>query len=374
MQKKKNQILAIFSDVNSSPQLVAILQELKNNGGTFRVILIGEIELIIAKQIKALDWDLVIIRKRGRLGSALNLLLVCFQILTYQPRVLFASGQFATAIGMFSAKLLNVPLRIFIRHHSSLHHKYKMKLGIWSDKMANRMATHIIAVSTLVKNVLISSEGVNCRKIRLVYNGVELAKFSNSNINVGELSDKNPSTERLFHIGVISRLTEWKGVEYTAQAFVRLQKEFPNSRLHIVGAFSDSYFTVKDILSPIDQDLYTLKNEISDIPNFLRGLDAFVHVPVGPDDEAFGIVYIEALASGISCIFTRSGVLNELEDPHRYAGIVGFRNSEEIYLNLKELIQGTCASKIAVSDLWLNEFSLEVMTKRYSDILLGEAD
>ena len=374
MQKKKSQILAIFSDVNSSPQLVAILQELKNNGGTFRVILIGEIELIIAKQIKALDWDLVIIRKRGRLGSALNLLLVCFQILTYQPRVLFASGQFATAIGMFSAKLLNVPLRIFIRHHSSHHLKYRMKLGIWSDKMANRMATHIIAVSTLVKNVLISSEGVNCRKIRLVYNGVELAKFSNSNINVGELSDKNPSTERLFHIGVISRLTEWKGVEYTAQAFVRLQKEFPNSRLHIVGAFSDSYFTVKDILSPIDQDLYTLKNEISDIPNFLRGLDAFVHVPVGPDDEAFGIVYIEALASGIPCIFTRSGVLNELEDPDRYAGIVGFRNSEEIYLNLKELIQGTCASKIAVSDLWLNEFSLEVMTKRYSDILLGEAD
>ena len=240
--------------------------------------------------------------------------------------------------------------------------------------MANRMATHIIAVSTLVKNILISNEGVNCRKIRLVYNGVELAKFSNSNMNVGELSDKNPSTERLFHIGVISRLTEWKGVEYTAQAFVRLQKEFPNSRLHIVGAFSDSYFTVKDILSSIDQDLYTLKNEISDIPNFLRGLDAFVHVPVGPDDEAFGIVYIEALASGISCIFTRSGVLNELEDPHRYAGIVGFRNSEEIYLNLKELIQGTCASKIAVPDLWLNEFSLEVMTKRYSDILLGEAD
>ena len=173
MQKKKNQILAIFSDVNSSPQLVAILQELKNNGGTFRVILIGEIELIIAKQIKALDWDLVIIRKRGRLGSALNLLLVCFQILTYQPRVLFASGQFATAIGMFSAKLLNVPLRIFIRHHSSLHHKYKMKLGIWSDKMANRMATHIIAVSTLVKNILISNEGVNCRKIRLVYKSRE---------------------------------------------------------------------------------------------------------------------------------------------------------------------------------------------------------
>ena len=374
MQKKKNQILAIFSDVNSSPQLVAILQELKNNGGTFRVILIGEIELIIAKQIKALDWDLVIIRKRGRLGSALNLLLVCFQILTYQPRVLFASGQFATAIGMLSAKLLNVPLRIFIRHHSSFHHKYKMKLGIWLDKMANRMATHIVAVSTVVKNILISSESTNSKKIRLIYNGVELAKFRNLNRNMPELYDQNVSAEGFFNIGVISRLTEWKGVVYIAEAFVRLQKEFPNSRLHVVGAFSDSYSTVIDILSPIDQDLYTLKNEISDIPNFLRGLDAFVHVPVGPDDEAFGIVYIEALASGIPCIFTRSGILNELGDPHKYARIIGFRNSEEIYLNLKELIQGTCAPKITVPDLWLNEFSLDVMTKRYSDILLGEAD
>ena len=373
MISKKLRILAVFSDVNFSPQLIAILQKLNDCGAEIRVVLIGNTELEIAKQIRLRGWDSQIIAQRGKYGSVLNLLLLSLEIIKFRPQTLFASGQFATILGMLSAKILNVPHRVFIRHHSILHHKYNMKLGLVIDHTSNRLATNIVAVSMVVKNILIEYESVNQNKIILIHNGVDLSEFKSKQHLPKEPSTRTIVNSRVFHIGVISRLTQWKGVEYVAKAFVRLQEEFPNSLLHIVGAFSDSYTNVKNILSAADSNRYVLEPSNCNIPLFLHGLDAFVHVPVGIDDEAFGIVYIEALASRIPCVFTRSGVLNELESPELFAHLVAYRNSEEIYMNLARLIQGMHDSKIAVPESWLNQFSLEKMTNDYAKLLLRES-
>lgn len=372
VQKSKTKILAVFSDVNSSPQLLAILKKNNELGGKFRTILIGDEDLIIAKQIKELKWDLVIIPKRGKIGSLISFLQICVQVIRFKPQVLFASGQFATTLGITCSRLLLIPHRIFIRHHSNLHHKYKMKLGIVLDKFANCLATQIIAVSEVVRSILINVENVEAGKISLVYNGVDLERFYESSLQRATIFSQDDDVNRPLNIGVVSRLTEWKGVEYVAQAFVKLQKEYSNSRLHIVGAFSDSFPTVSKILLSLDPNTFNISSENSDIPSFLSGLDVFVHVPVGPNDEAFGIVYIEALASKTPCIFTSSGILNELENPGEYVEIVDYRDSEGIYLHLKDFIQKTKTPKPLVQDYWLKKFALDEMATEYSKILLGK--
>lgn len=374
MKSKSQRILAVLSDVDFSPQLIAVIGNLHDCGAELRVVLIGNAELQIAKQIAALRWDSKNITKRGKFGSLLNLLLLAIEIVKFRPQTLFASGQFATIIGMLSARSLNVPHRVFIRHHSNFHHKYKMKFGIIVDRISNRLATRIVAVSTVVRKILIQNESVNEDKITIIYNGIDLISFRSERRLSESPSIHTISNSRLFNIGVISRLTEWKGVEHTATAFVRLQKEFPHSRLHIVGAFADSYSDVKNILSKVASDKYTFEESNCNIPLFMQELDVFVHVPVGIDDEAFGIVYVEALTSGIPCIFTQSGVLNELETPGRYAHIVDFRNSEEIYVNLKAMIQKKHQLKSAVPESWLNQFSLDHMVKGYAELLLRESE
>jgi glycosyltransferase involved in cell wall biosynthesis len=354
MKSKSHRILAVLSDVDFSPQLIAIIRNLHDCGAELRIVLIGNAELQIAKQIAAFGWDSKNITKRGKFGSLLNLSLLAIEIVKFRPQTLFASGQFATIIGMLSARLLNVQHRVFVRHHSSFHHKYKMKFGVITDRISNRLATRIVAVSTVVS--------------------IDLNSFRSEPRLSEPPSIHTISNSRLFNIGVISRLTEWKGVEHTATAFVRLQKEFPDSRLHIVGAFADSYSDVKNILSKVASDKYAFEESNSNIPLFMQDLDVFVHVPVGIDDEAFGIVYVEALTSGIPCIFTKSGVLNELETPGRYAHIVDFRNSEEIYVNLKAMIQKKHQLKSVVPESWLNQFSLDHMVKGYAELLLRESE
>ena len=371
--KKRYRIhtLIVFSDVNSSPQLIAILQKLHSAGSTFRVILIGDSKVIIGQQIRALEWNLRVISKRGKLASILHLFLICEEIIRNRPKVLFASGQFATAIGMFSARLLNTPRRIFIRHHSNFHHKYNMRFGILLDKIANHFSTEIVAVSTVVKNILISVESVKPQKVRLIYNGIELEKFRNVNLNNMMAINGHNNERNLFNIGVISRLTELKGVKYIAQAFVKLHTEFPDTFLHIAGAFSDSYSEVSKILSTIGQDSYIIERENTDIPGFFRNLNVFVHVPVGIQDEAFGIVYIEALASGVECIFTQSGVLNELDDAQKYLTIVNPQDCEAIYSNLRKILLGISASRAPIPEVWINQFSLEKVAKKYTELIIG---
>ena len=371
MRLNRNHTLVVFSDVHFSPQLLAILQELHNQEISFRVLLIGDPEVSLGHQIMAQEWNLRIIPKRNKLSSVLNFGIVGAEIIRNRPKVLFASGQFATIIGMLTSKALNVPKRIFIRHHSNFHHKYNMKLGVILDKMANYSSTEIIAVSAVVKKTLISNEAAKPEKVKVIYNGIDLRKFLNINLNGSKVHDLHERPEQLFHIGVISRLTELKGVEYIAQAFIKLQLEFPNSRLHIVGAISDSYTEIMNILAPLNRNIYTVERENFDIPGFFKNLDVFIHVPIGVADEAFGIVYIEALATGVACIFTKSGIINELNNKEEYVYIVPPRDFEAIYHNLRQIILGVSAPKIRIPNLWISQFSQEKIAKDYVEIING---
>lgn len=371
VKESQKGVLVLLSDVNFSPQLISILDELHNRNTDLHVILIGESDARIAEQIIARKWNFRVIRKTGKFGSLFHFFVMCFCILRIQPQAVFTSGQFATVIGMVSAKVFRVPRRIFIRHHSNFHHKYNMKFGVFLDHVTNTLSTGIVAVSAVVRNTLISREKVDSRKIQLIYNGINLDRFQKTDSIENLNYRQGLGQEAPFTIGVISRLTDVKGVEYTATAFVKLQEEFANTRLHIVGAFADSYKQVIDILKPLDPNVYLIENENSDIPNFYRNIDVFVHVPTGSDDEAFGIVYIEALASGVPCIFTKSGILNELESLERYAAIVPYRSSEKIYSKLKEAIQGSTGARTDVPSQWIDQFSESSVAQQYSNLILG---
>jgi glycosyltransferase involved in cell wall biosynthesis len=370
METKNESILALFSDVDFSPQLISILYELHNRKADLHVILIGESDARIAEELMASKWNFRVIKKTGKFGSLFHFFVMCFCILRIQPQVVFTSGQFATVIGMVSAKVCRVPQRIFIRHHSNFHHKYNMKFGVFLDHVTNSLSTDIVAVSAVVRSILISKENVDSKKIKLIYNGINLDRFQKMD-SIRHLDyGKGLEQEAPFTIGVISRLTDVKGVQYTATAFVKLQGEFPNTRLHIVGAFADSYKDIIDILKPLNPNVYLIENKNSDIPNFYHNIDVFVHVPTGSDDEAFGIVYIEALASGVSCIFTKSGILNELESLERYVAIVPYRSSDDIYSKLKESIQGSTGARTDVPSQWIDQFSELSVAQQYSNLIL----
>ena len=363
------QILFLFSDVNASPLLLQIIKNVQQSEYSFKVVIVGDMELEICKDLQRLGIDSSLISKRSKYGLVWLFAAVARQFSISRPEMVLASGQYATILGMLSAHMLRVHRRIFIRHHSNFHTKNRMWFGKFADLMGNYFSTEIVAVSEVVQEILIDSVRVNPSKVILIRNGIDTERFA----GVGFPREKPSSTKNIeIAVGVVSRMTGWKGVQYTVDAFVMLHSRFPNAHLNLVGAPSDSYGLIKDKLGALDSSAYTLTSWNPDIFGFLQKLDIFVHVPIGSQDEAFGLVYIEALASGTPCIFTISGVLHELPNPEKYAQIVPFEDSPAIFNEMVKILEGSVPKRESLPQVWLREYSLDTMGKRYMKLLFGE--
>ena len=353
-------VLAI-SQTTRSPQLLEVLKCFKLNNVHQHVFIMADIDYPLLVSIKALEISYQVLPITTRFGLIRHVIPIFLYLIRHRPKTLIASGQYATFASIPIAFFLRIRNRIHVRHHSNFHHKGNMRLGLWFDLLMNYFSTQIVAVSRVVQDTLIKKESVPAQKVLLIHNGVDLEHFRHAD------REHNDNSQE-FRIGVISRLTELKGVEYTADAFKLFNTKYPNSYLHIVGAVSDSLPRVQNILRQVPSEKYEIESINWDMPGFLKSINVLVHVPLEPDDEAFGLVYIETLASGTPAIFTISGVLNELENPENYFAVVPSRDSNAIFEKLEEYYLSKTNYKEIPTE-WLNQFSLQKQGLAYLKIL-----
>ena len=358
---KKSDVVLSISQATISPQLLEILKCFKLNNVKFHVFIMAKNDNPLLESIKALNVSYQILPEISKFGIGKHFALIIRYLLMNHPKTFITSGQYATLSSMPAAFLFRIKNRIYIRHHSNFHHKYDMRFGLSLDRLMNYCATQIVAVSNVVRSILVQKEFVPESKVIVIHNGVDLKRFHHKDRVVN-------ANKHVFKIGVISRLTEWKGVEYTADSFKEFNSRYPNSFLHIIGASSDSLPKIQSILLSVPKNNYQIESLNLDIPEFLRSVDVLVHVPLEPDDEAFGIVYIETLAAGTPGIFTISGVLNELNNPERYFSVVPPRDSNAIYQKLEEIYFHKSVYD-QVPHEWLNQFSLENQGFAYLKLL-----
>ncbi|WP_294671962.1 glycosyltransferase family 4 protein [uncultured Fluviicola sp.] len=237
----------------------------------------------------------------------------------------------ANWIGLWGAKLAGIPHRIYTRHSGKpLHLDWKERI---IDKVQNRLATKIVAISKNVDELLIS-QGIQYRKRVLIHHGFELERFSkNDPVEVERLKRLyNPENQKPV-IGVIARWLELKGIQYTIDAFSKLLKQHPDALLCLFGAseHGDYVSEIKNKLCQLPEKNYRVIPFENNVFDLYRLFDCYVHVPVNENCEAFGQTYVEALAAQIPSIFTLSGVAREFISHEENALVVPFRDSNAIY-------------------------------------------
>ncbi|MDW8297167.1 MAG: glycosyltransferase family 4 protein, partial [Raineya sp.] len=245
----------------------------------------------------------------------------------------------ASLVGLLAAKSLGIPKRIFTRHYATFHHQYFPR-AVWYDKFINALATHIVAISENVKEILEQKEGVKPEKITLVHHGFRLEMFENvPQTCIEALREKYQLQKRKPVIGVIARWLHLKGIQYIIPAFGEVLRDYPNAHLVLANAKGDYKPEIERLLQNLPSNSYTTITFENDLPALYQLFDVYVHTPINAQVEAFGQTYIEALAAGIPSVFTLSGVAKEFIKHQENAWVVPFQDSQAIAEGISILLQ-----------------------------------
>ncbi|PWH85319.1 glycosyltransferase family 4 protein [Brumimicrobium oceani] len=243
-------------------------------------------------------------------------------------------------IGVTAAWLAGVKNRIYTRHYSDFHHVYYPN-GLKYDKWINSKATHIVAVSEVVKSILIEKENVPSKKVSVIHHGIKNIDDSDTTIydRILKVKQKNSIPNSKIVIGVISRYTKLKGLQYIIPAFENLLETQPNLHLVLANAKGEFKSEIDLMLRKIPKSSYTEILFENDSEALFKVFDVFVHVPVSRESEAFGQIYIEALKFGIPSIFSLSGIANEFIKDEENALVVKHESAEDIKLAVERLLK-----------------------------------
>ena len=324
-------VVYIISDIDKALAFEWIAEELNGDNFNLSFILLnpGESALENFLRQKSISVTTIICRGKKDWPSAL---IKTIRVLKQQrPDVVHCHLLQANIIGLLAAKITGVKKRIYTRHHSSLHHVYHKK-GIFWDKWSNRLSTHVVAISGMVNKILIVWEKLPATKSVLIPHGFRLEEFKQVEQARVEQIKRKYQLENFFPvIGVISRFTEWKGVQYIIPAFKKLLSSYPGAVLLLFGADGDYKKVIDALLESLPGKNFRVIPFEKDVAAAYKVMNIFVHVPIDDHSEAFGQIYVEALAAGVPSIFTLSGIAPDFIVDNKNALVVSFKNSEAIY-------------------------------------------
>lgn len=177
-------------------------------------------------------------------------------------------------------------------------------------KMINRYGDTVVVVSQAVLNHW--KVWVDPCKIVLLYNGIDYGPYLQESPNI---LHQIPSAQNKIRIGMIGRVSHWKGQSYFLEIAKALLEKQQNIHFLIVGdAYPGTEHFVAEMLEKIKS--LELEKEVTylgyreDIPDILRSLDIFVLPSILPDP--LPTVILEAMASSKAIAATAHGGASEM--------------------------------------------------------------
>lgn len=330
-------ITYIVSNIDKAIAFEWISEVLDKNKFELNFILLTSKESYLEKHLNKLNIKVKRINYNSKQDIPFAILQIIYILLLNRPSVVHTHLFDASFVGLIAAKFCGIKKRIYTRHYSTYHHQYFPSAVKW-DKLNNRLATHIVAISKVVEDVLVEKEQVKPEKISVIYHGFKLDAFFKKNTEFIQLLNRkyNPLNKYPV-IGVISRFTELKGVQYIVPAFKDILIDKPDALLLLFNASGDYENKINKQLEELPATSYkkiVFENEITSLYHLF---DVFIHVPINSTIEAFGQTYIECMASGVPLVATKSGIANEILINKENSIVIDYQNSDEIYQAIRLL-------------------------------------
>lgn len=229
----------------------------------------------------------------------------------------------ADVASLFSKK---IPFVLTYHSGSMLKQKWPIDFMIWVyEKFFLRV---LLGRADVV--VAVSQSFLNCKlgkafafKTELINPGVDNAQYS--------ARSSEPSQKIVSFVGRVERSSDWKGINYLLEAMALVVKIYPDARLEIVGGGDaiEDYRNQAQKLGIEDKvDFLGFKTGTELLNAY--GRSSVVVLPSVTKAESFGMVLLEAMASGCPVIGSDIGGIPYLIENEKNGLLVLPRNPEKL--------------------------------------------
>ncbi len=259
-------------------------------------------------------------RKISPLADLLSLIKLVIVFVQWKPLIVHTQTPKAGLLGMIAAWIARVPIRV----HTVAGMPFMEAKGIRrsllsaSERITYRCAHRVYTNSQALKEFLVTSFGVDSRRLGMIgngsSNGIDTKRYSRSDELLARgrtlRSANNISADDLVFC-FVGRLVRDKGVQELVDAFVLLREQVPSAKLILLGHFEDdidplSERTKREILENKSIIAPGFRNEVNE---YMAASDVFVFPSYR---EGFPNVVLQACAMELPSIVTNIGGSNEI--------------------------------------------------------------
>ena len=259
-----------------------------------------------------------------------------------KPTMVHSMTPKAGLLSMMAAWFCRVPVRVhtFTGLVFPTATGLTQKILILTDRITCACATHIVPEGEGVKNDLINYR-ITKKPLKVLghgnVRGIDLAHYN------PELPEVQTEAERIRKPGVftfvfIGRLVRDKGINELVEAFEWLNKEYPKTRLLLVGRQEPELDPLKpETIAKIDNNKnIEAVGQQSDVRPWLTASDAFVFPSYR---EGFPNVVIEAGAMCLPSIVTDINGSREIIIEGKNGTIIPPRDADALYMAMKSFLE-----------------------------------
>lgn len=332
-----------------------ILQALRHKCGPYRVFIKNDTHLLCTSDYS----ENIQFHAFGKWSPWLRTLVFAINLFLYaliqQPTLILCAHLHFAAIAYWIQRFAKVPYWVFVYGIEAWDVKSQLL------KEALRHADCILAISNYTRERLIQEQGIDPKKVKLLFNPIDSSRFSIANKpeRLLKFYGLQPEQPVLLTVSRLAESERYKGYDAVLQALPNILKRMPNLHYIIVGKGNDRQ-RIEQLIETLGiQNSVTLAGFIPDeeLCDYYNLCDIFV---MPSKKEGFGFVYLEALACGKPVIGGKfdgavdalgGGLLGALIDPD---------NKDELVETILLILEGCYSNPLMYQPQLLRQKTLEL--------------
>ncbi len=277
-----------------------------------------------------------------------------------------------SVIGLLAARLCRIKKRVILKQVTAFNWYFNPS-WVWTDKMNNRNATDIVAISEESKKFILEKEKALPEKIHLIHNGIPIAQYTAQSEAVKQDFIKRFNLKDKIVIGSVARFVEWKGYRYIVEAAKTLVKKHPNLKFLFTGSGRQKQ-EIENLVRQYgleDHIIFTGFINPEQMPSLYGVMDIFLHAAFM---EPFGLVFSEAMANGVPIVTSKTGGAADVLEHKVTCFFTGYKDPNGIVEGIEWMLHNPGVRegmKEKVKKIAIEKLSIELALEKYIQIYKG---